>query len=278
MKQKEINFAKFSSIKIGPQINIDLLEEPNDYTPDKHYILGSCNNVLIGHNPPPLMLLDKKFDYIRLENNQLVVGAATPSGRVASFCKKNNIGGFEFISHLPGTIGGLVKMNAGLKEWEVFNSLHSILTCQGLQTKEQIDHGYRFTKIDSPILEARFDVTFAAFDPSKVEMFHKMRSNQPSTPSAGSCFKNPIGDYAGRLIESVGLKGVKKGSMEFSSVHANFLVNHGEGRFDDAIWLIQEAQKRVFENSGIWLENEVIVLEDGFIGADSPLKIHNRGS
>jgi UDP-N-acetylmuramate dehydrogenase len=110
------------------------------------------------------------------------------------------------------------------------------------------------------------------FDKTKVEMFKKMRSNQPSTPSAGSCFKNPKGDYAGRLIEEVGLKGKRVGDMEFSTQHANFLVNHGKGNFDDAIFLIQEAQKRVYEKFAIWLECEIVILDERFMGEDSPIK------
>ena len=96
-------------------------------------------------------------------------------------------------------------------------------------------------------------------------------SNQPSTPSAGSCFKNPEGDYAGRLIEAVGLKGERVGGMEFSTRHANFLVNHGNGNFDDAITLIQEAQKRVYEEFNIWLDCEIIILDERYIGQNSPL-------
>jgi len=88
-----------------------------------------------------------------------------------------------------------------------------------------------------------------------------MRANQPNQPSAGSCFKNPNGDYAGRLIEAFGLKGFKVGNMEFSKIHANFLVNHGRGTFIDAIYLIEEAQKRVFKKFGIQLELEIKVLD-----------------
>ena len=98
-----------------------------------------------------------------------------------------------------------------------------------------------------------------------------MRSNQPSTPSAGSCFKNPEGDYAGRLIEAVGLKGKRVGGMEFSSEHANFLVNQGDGNFDDAIYLIKEAQRRVFKEFNIWLECEIVILDKSYMGKGSPL-------
>ena len=269
MKTKKIDFSKFSSIKIGQSLDVTLLENSSDFN-ESYYLIGSCNNILLGNNPPPLMKLSKKYDYIKQEDNTLIVGGATPSGKIASYCKKHNIANFEFVSHLPGTLGGLVYMNAGLKEFEIFNHLKSISTCKGIFDKKNIDYRYRYTNISSPILEARFDLEYG-FDEQKVELFKKMRANQPSTPSAGSCFKNPDGDYAGRLIEAVGLKGKRIGGMEFSTQHANFLVNHGGGTFDEAISLIQEAQKRVYTEFDIWLECEIQVLDKRFMSDSSPL-------
>ncbi|SFV68282.1 UDP-N-acetylenolpyruvoylglucosamine reductase [hydrothermal vent metagenome] len=259
MKTKQVNFKKYSSFKIGCEVLVALLED--DFSDiENYYLIGSCNNTLVGNNPPPLMMLDKMYDYIKIENNTLKVGGATPSGKVASFCKKNNIANLEFLSHLPGKLGGLVYMNAGLKEFEIFNVLVDVTTTNGTFKKETIEYGYRYTNIDKPILEASFSLT-DGYNVSKVEMFKKMRSNQPSTPSAGSCFKNPKDDYAGRLIEAVGLKGMMKGSMCFSKEHANFLVNNGDGEFRDAMWLIKEAKRRVQEEFNILLECEIIILE-----------------
>ncbi len=263
MHFKKINFSTFSSIKIGPTLDVELLEQPTDFTKE-HYLIGSCNNILIGNQPPKLMKLSKIYDYIKIEDKVLKIGGATPSGKIASFCKKNNIANFEFVSHLPGTLGGLVFMNAGLKEYEIFNQLICINTCDGKKLKKDIDFGYRYTDIKSPILEASFSLNIG-FDKSRVEIFKKMRSNQPSTSSAGSCFKNPKDDYAGRLIEEVGLKGKRVGDMEFSSQHANFLVNYGNGNFEDAIFLIQEAQKKVYKQFNIWLECEIIILDKSFM-------------
>lgn len=269
MQTKEIDFSKYSSIKVGQTLEVSLLEDCQaDY--QKHYLIGSCNNVLIGTQPPKLMTLSKSYEYIKIENNLLIIGAATPSGKVASFCKKHNIANLEFLSHLPGKMGGLVYMNAGLKEYEICNQLISIKTCSGVKRKEELAFGYRYTNISEPILEVTLILEYG-FDAEKVAMFKKMRANQPSTPSAGSCFKNPLGDYAGRLIEAVGLKGLRVGDMEFSTEHANFLVNHNHGTFEDAIYLIQEAQKRVFKNFGIWLECEIGVLDERYMGSDSPL-------
>jgi UDP-N-acetylmuramate dehydrogenase len=212
------------------------------------------------------MMLSKDFDYIKIEDDKLIIGAATPSGKIASFCKKNNIANFEFLSHLPGKLGGLVFMNAGLKEYEIFNHLQSIKTLFGVKKRDEIAYGYRFTNINEPILEATFTLEYG-YEPQKVAMFKKMRSNQPATPSAGSCFKNPDGDYAGRLIEAVGLKGVMQGDMCFSEKHANFLVNCGKGVYKDAIFLIKEAQKRVFGEFGIALELEIEILDREYLKA-----------
>ena len=269
MQSKLINFANYSSFKIGQTEEVFLLEDKFTSL-QKYYLIGSCNNTLVGTNPPPLMMLSKMYDYILIEGKLLKIGGATPSGKIASFCKKHNIANFEFVSHLPGKLGGLVYMNAGLKEYEIFNHLIQIKTPQGIRKKDEITYGYRFTDITEPILEAIFEIK-EGFEPQKVEMFHKMRKNQPATASAGSCFKNPEGDYAGRLIEAVGLKGLMKGAMCFSEAHANFLINNGGGKFEDAIFLIKEAQKRVYEKFAICLECEIVVLDKKFMGEESPL-------
>ncbi|MDD2906386.1 MAG: UDP-N-acetylmuramate dehydrogenase [Sulfurimonas sp.] len=274
MQTKEIDFSKYSSIKVGPKVEVVVLDACLSEH-ERYYLIGSCNNVLIGSQPPKLATLGKSYEYIKIENDTLIIGAATPSGKVASFCKKNNIANLEFLSHLPGKMGGLIYMNAGLKEYEIFNQLISIQTCSGTKRRSEIEFGYRYTNIDEPILEVTLVLSYG-FDEEKVLMFKKMRSNQPSTPSAGSCFKNPEGDYAGRLIEAVGLKGLRVGDMAFSSEHANFLVNHNNGTFEDAIYLIQEAQKRVFETFGIWLVCEIAVLDRRYMGSDSPLLEANR--
>jgi UDP-N-acetylmuramate dehydrogenase len=233
----------------------------DDYYLQDAYLLGGANNVLMSPNPPKLMMLSKQYDYIRIQKGLLVVGAATPSGKVVSFCKKHNIANFEFMAHLPGTIGGMIKMNAGLKEWEIFNHLYSVRIGREWMLKDEIQHGYRFANISDVIFEARFVMT-KGFAFERLELFKAMRSNQPKAFSAGSCFKNPPGDYAGRLIEAVGLKGKRRGEMVFSDVHANFLVNEGLGTFEDALFLIQEAEVLVKKKFGIALEREIIVLDN----------------
>ncbi len=100
-------------------------------------------------------------------------------------------------------------MNAGLKSWEIFNYINKIKTKDGYIKKEDITYEYRNTKIDTIVYEVVFDIEYG-FCKEKLKDFNKMRDNQPQKPSAGSCFKNPKGDFAGRLIEEVGLKGFRK--------------------------------------------------------------------
>lgn len=259
---KRVDFSKYSSIRVGPVAEVYMIE--SDAYPDDAYLIGSANNLLVGPEHPPLMRLSKRFDHIRLEEGLLHIGAATPGGRIVSFCKRHDIAHFEFMAHLPGTLGGMLQMNAGLKEYETFDHLIDLRTKAGVFAKKDIVHGYRMSDIDEVVFEATFNVE-TGFDPDKIAMFKQMRANQPSDPSAGSCFKNPEGDYAGRLIESVGLKGLRVGDMQFSDVHANFLVNLGAGSFDDAVALMMMAEKRVFEQTGVLLEREVIVLDRRYL-------------
>ena len=262
MNTKTIDFSKFSSIRIGPTVDVALIE--NDVVPQGHVIVGAANNLLISPTPPPLMILSKEYDFIRLEEDGLHIGAATPGGRVVSFCKKNDIAHFEYLSKLPGTLGGMIKMNAGLKEYEIFNHLIAIRTMSGWIPKEEIEYGYRKTSINEVVFEALFEAQ-KGYSPERYEMFALMRSNQPHDPSAGSCFKNPPGDFAGRLIEAVGLKGQCHGGMAFSEVHANFLVNTGGGAYKDALNLIHEAQTRVKKEFNIDLQCEVVIMDQSIM-------------
>jgi len=255
---KTIDFSKFSSIRVGVPIEVLMLER-DDVIPKDRMIIGHANNLLVSATPPPLMMLSKDFSFIELEDDVLTVGSATPTGKLLSFAKKNDLAGFEFISKLPGSIGGMLAMNAGVKSYEIFNILDAIKIEGEWVQKENIEHGYRFAKLGGVATEVQFKVK-RGFSKALLDELVNLRANQPKTASAGSVFKNPEGDYAGRLIEEVGLKGVSKGAMQWSEVHANFLVNHGGGTFEDAKYLIALAEKKVFEKFGVVLQEEVQIL------------------
>ncbi|HIP13209.1 MAG TPA: UDP-N-acetylmuramate dehydrogenase [Arcobacter sp.] len=254
---KIIDFKKHSSINIGGKHKVKIINDMGDYK--KYTIIGRGNNILLSNKPPQMAMLGDDFDYIFLKDDKLIVGAGTTSGKLLTFCKKNDIANFELLAKLPGNIGGLTKMNAGLKEWEIFKYITSIKTQDGEIQKEDVEHSYRHTKIDGVIYEVTFSVS-KGFRKTKQDMFIQMRNNQPNLPSAGSCFKNPEKYSAGYLIEHVGLKGYSIGNMSFSSVHANFLVNLGGGTYDEAIKLINLAKTKVQKEFHIDLELEIIVL------------------
>ena len=258
MQTKVIDFSKYSSLKIGPQIEVKILED-GDALPEGHLLIGSANNLLVSNNPPPLALLGKDFDFMQIEDNTVVVGCATKTGRLLSFAKKNNLANFEFVAKLPGTIGGMLAMNAGVKSYEVFNIIEEIKINGKWVKKEDIKHGYRFAKLGGTATEVKFKLELGYNEELKEELL-ALRNNQPSEPSAGSFFKNPEGDYAGRLIEAVGLKGKQIGNMAFSQIHSNFLVNLGSGTYEDAIELTNLAKKLVFKEFGVLLKEEVKVI------------------
>ncbi len=254
---RTIDFKRYSSIKIGPVLDVLVINEIGDYKDFE--IIGRANNLLISPNTQKkFAILGEKFDYIKQNNNLLFVGCATTSGKLLTYTRNNDIANLEFLAKLPGNLGGLVKMNAGLKSWEMFNYIHSIKTKDGYIKKEDINYSYRETKIDTIIYEVVFNIQ-SGFSKEMLKEFNKMRDNQPHIPSAGSCFKNPKDNFAGKLIQEVGLKGAKKGDMSFSEQHANFLVNYGNGTFEDAIYLIQQAKEKIKEQFNIDINEEIII-------------------
>ena len=255
---KTIDFSKYSSIKVGQPTEV-LMIENEDTIPKDRYLIGGANNLLISPTPPPLMMLSKDFAFIKEYDEYLIIGASMPTGRIVSYTKKHNISGFEFCSKLPGTLGGMLAMNAGVKSYEIFNILHSVKVNGSWVPKEDIEHGYRFAKLNGIATEAKFKIT-KGFDANLLDDLLQLRSNQPCEASAGSAFKNPIDDYAGRLIEEVGLKGLRKGGMQWSDVHANFLVNLGNGSFEDAKYLIDLAKEKILSEYKIALTEEIKIL------------------
>lgn len=126
-------------------------------------------------------------------------------------------------------------------------------------TKKDLNFSYRKSEIKGVILEAAFKIS-RGFDAVLSDEIFAKRKNQPKSATFGSVFKNPKGDFAGRLIEAAGLKGFQIGAAKFSEIHANFLINTGGATFTDAIDLINLAKKKVFEKFGVKLECEVKIL------------------
>jgi len=203
-------------------------------------------------------------------------GAGVSLARLVGWCGDQGFTGLEFAAGIPGTVGGAVIMNAGAWGREMADILKSVtvVTPAGeilVLPRTELDFGYRiwhnsFHENRSGKLSrvvAGVELHLTAGDPEQIRDLcrsyrEKRRMKQPGKePNAGSFFKNPQGDAAGRLIEASGLKGMKVGGAMVSPVHANFLVNCGGATAADVVALMKKVQATVQRDSGILLEPEV---------------------
>ncbi|PAF42577.1 UDP-N-acetylmuramate dehydrogenase [Helicobacter sp. 11S03491-1] len=254
-----IDFSKYSSIKVGAKLPIKVIKDFEDIE-DGLKIIGYANNLLVSPHARSLAVLDNCYDYIQESKDYVEVGGATSSHKIYRYFKESNFCGLEFLRALPGSLGGLIKMNAGMKEYEIKDILDSACIDGAWIEADDLGMEYRSTKIDGIIFAARFK-KIKGFRNELLEIFETMRFWHPKKPSCGSCFKNPKGNFAGKLLESVGLRGYSNGNIGFSKEHANFLINLGGGSFEQAFDLIEIGKKRVFEEYGILLEEEVVIVE-----------------
>lgn len=258
MTTKTIDFSKYSSIKIGQPTEVSMIENDEESLQDG-FVVGGAFNLIVSPKPKKILMLGSNYDYIHEDGDLIRIGAATMGGKVMSYAKKHGLAGFEFLTHIPGTIGGMCAMNAGVKEYELFGSLKAIKFASGYVDRSKIDFEYRRAYLQGIALEAVFEKR-QGYDAELIEKLKLLRSNQPKDPSAGSAFKNPKGDFAGRLIQEVGLKGFRVGGMSFSDIHANFLVNLGGGTYDDAMLLIDMAVTKILKEFGLELQLEIKVV------------------
>jgi UDP-N-acetylmuramate dehydrogenase len=196
--------------------------------------------------------------------------AGVTHASITRFCVDRGLSGLEFGAGIPGVVGGWIPMNAGIGSHEMCDVVREIETLEPGEAATRISGGdsldftYRALHGLAPgtvVVSARFSVT-----PEKPEVVRAevdrllgLRSgSQPlNVPSCGSVFKNPEGDFAGRLIEAAGLKGAQVGGAQISTVHANFIANTGGATAADVLRLMQRAQEAVEKESGIQLEPEV---------------------
>lgn len=222
----------------------------------KWRIVGKGNNILVSPHAKNLAILGNSFNYISCNQDSIEIGSSVNSLQAFLFFKRNNFCGLEFLKDLPGNIGALCNMNAGMKQYEMSQSLQSLNIngeWVGLQKAKLL---YRKRNSGGVIFAARFHKK-DGFRHDLLGVFSQMRKTHPKEPSCGSCFKNPPNDYAGRLLEMAGMKGFMINQVGFSHLHANFLVNHGEATYEDALKVIELAKQKVYDLSGVWLECEV---------------------
>ena len=242
-------------------------------------IIGCGSNILVADSgyPGVIIRLKGEFNTIAMQerNPEAVIvktGAGCPLGKLVSWCSSNGLSGLEFMSGIPGSAGGAVQMNAGAWGKEIGPQLLELetVTQQGKVqrfAKEELRLSYRNLAFAHHETE-RLIITSATFSllPDREEeirarcrgYLEQRRGKQPAgVASAGSFFKNPPGDSAGRLIEAAGLKGRCCGQAMVSPVHANFIVNTGQATATEIILLMEQIQEAVLQQFSIRLEPEV---------------------
>ena len=247
-------------------------------------ILGGGSNILVVTDRFEGMFLQlgDGFTEIRVAEKKataaagyvfITVGGGCRLGQLVSFCSQKALAGMEWATGIPGTVGGAIRMNAGAHGSQMADIVHSVTlvaqTGQVLEVPaEEIAFGYRTTCFPRESAGQRYVIVgctlqLASGDAEQVkgrcrEYAHWRKEHQPGgAGSAGSFFKNPQDDSAGRLIEAIGLKGFQLRGAKISGKHANFIINNGDAVPQDIVELMEFIQKKVKEETGVQLEPEV---------------------
>jgi UDP-N-acetylmuramate dehydrogenase len=230
-------------------------------------ILGYGANVLVSDAGVPGLVILNRADRMEVRGEEIWAESGTHLMTVARRAYEEGIGGFEFLVGIPGTLGGAIVGNAGTREEWISARVCEVegLDEQGnavVWSPAQMDFGYRrsrFQRTGDIVLAARLRGYRAPRSDIEAKMRRMLeaRRHQPSGPSTGSVFKNPPGDYAGRLIEACGLKGYRIGGAQISDMHANFILNVGGATAREIRALIEMAKAAVRERFGLLLEEEI---------------------
>jgi len=239
-------------------------------------ILGAGSNTLFRDNgvKGAVIKLGNEFSYTKLVNkNILEVGAATLDRKVANFAKENNVGNLEFLSCIPGSLGGAIVMNSGCYDYDMSQVLLSIQAVDKKKLsvieikKEDIKFSYRGTNLpnDLIIISAKLKGVTSVMEIIEKKQFdfiQKKKSSQPSQiKTCGSTFKNVSKDKkAWMLIKESGCEDYREGDAMISHKHCNFFVNNGNAKSSDIENLINKVRKKVQEKTGVDLELEIKIV------------------
>ena len=263
--------------------------------------VGLGSNLLVrdGGLRGTVLLMHGALGELRMDGDAIYAQAGVPGAKLARFAAANNLCGAEFFAGIPGTLGGMLAMNAGCYGSETWQKVERVQVMNRSgelleRSVQEYEVGYRhvalrekgeggrenggeaaregFTLLPSPLSlpqEEFYVGAWLRFAPGDVEaarkeikaLMEKRSASQPlQLPNAGSVFRNPPGNYAAKLIESCGLKGKRSGGAQVSEKHANFIVNTGEATAADIENLIEEVQAVVLQKTGIALQREVRIV------------------
>ena len=280
--KENVILAPYTSARIGGPADILLVaDSSSDLTRIvkllwKHEmpftLLGGGSNVLVsdkGIRGVVILNRAKGVTFHTGDQPSVTAESGVVFSNLANRCASKGLAGLEWAATVPGTIGGAVYGNAGAFGGDMAGNLISaeLLTENGKETLtvDQFGYGYRTSvlkrgELKAIVLSAELSLKNSTKDDVtvKIQQFSAHRkATQPPGASMGSMFKNPNGDYAGKLIEAAGLKGTRIGNAEISPLHGNFFINHANTKAEDIRALIQLVQKTVKEKQDVDLELEV---------------------
>jgi len=241
------------------------------------YVIGRGSNVLFsdeGFTGIVINMLHFEKEYLSIKDSCVETSSGIPNHILVQKCADHHLGGLEFLSSIPGTIGGAVVQNAGFSRFKgkrneigSFVEEVTVLTRSGeikLLSKDSLRFGYRDTNLrESIILKAKLRFERKMKNEVQAEIYENYRYRSEiqdlQHPSAGSVFKNPKGTElsSGQLIDKVGLRGYRIGDAQISPRHANFFINLGHATARDMIELICLAKDKVKKEFGVELEEEI---------------------
>ncbi|MEH7436002.1 UDP-N-acetylmuramate dehydrogenase [Neobacillus drentensis] len=284
VKENEL-LANHTTMKIGGPA--DLFIEPSSVENlkkvmsviNKHGLnwraIGRGSNLLVSDKgiEGVVIKLSSGLDHLEMDGTTITVGGGHSLVSLATLISKKGLAGLEFASGIPGSVGGAVYMNAGAHGSDISKILtraHVLFENGSMEwlSNEEMKFSYRTSVLQNKrpgiVVEAVFDL--AAGD--RVAIVAQMQKNkdyrketQPwNFPCAGSIFRNPLPNYAGKLIETAGLKGFSMGGAKISEMHGNFIVNAGNATAADVLALIQHIKDTIFNLYGVKMETEVEIV------------------
>ena len=276
----EKSFRELTTIRMGGEIahyvepysREDLLEILT-YLKENHIpfkVIGNGSNLICGEGLFDGVVISlRKFNSFEIDNDRVRVEAGVLCPYLANILAKEGLSGFEFASAIPGNIGGLVYMNAGAYKSDMSMLVEEVEAVRRGEivtlTKEDLDFSYRHSVFqDHPhwiVLSCTMKLTHK--EPEEIltlmnSRLQRRKDSQPlDKPSAGSCFRNPEGDFAWKLIDGIGYRGKRINDVSVSEKHSNFIVNEGKGSSRDYLAIVYDIIDRVKEKYGVDLVMEV---------------------
>ncbi len=242
-----------------------------------HLVLGRGSDVVISDRGVRGLVIQNRAEGSRVDGDRYIAESGVPMARAATETQKAGLSGLEFGLAIPGTVGGAVWANAGAHDSDVAAVLESadVLLVDGSEARlgvADLALAYRDSRLKHPsavpeiVVAATFRLVAADAETIKGRLDEIRRwrqAHQPlGLPSAGSVFRNPAGDSAGRLIDAAGLKGLRIGGAAVSEKHANFIVNDQRGTAADVRRLAERVRAAIEARDGVHLDLEVEVLGD----------------